>query len=183
MCRGPKLQSCWCQKSCSAQHLKGLWHSATLDYLWGHRAHYQWRQRCFTGNTGPVFSELEQCDKISGATTPWGPPLIKADRALLMSCLCPNTHQSCFCHKDALAHKCIDMCSGHWVFDWEVQNECIYQVGDSRSSERKESWKELGRMDMMVTAVGQLQSPGRVTKAQAQIQTLTFTQTVPVWQL
>lgn len=150
MCPGPKLLSCWCQKSCSAQHLKGLWHSSTLDYLWGHRAHYQWRQRRFTGNGSPVFAELEECDKVSGATKPRRPPLIiKADRASLMSCLHPNIHTSCFCQKGALAHKRIDTRGSCllsvWLRgkSWDIRQEAVTQLRARGGKERYEGrWKE-----------------------------------------
>lgn len=66
VCSGPKLLSCWCQKSGSAQHLRGIWHPSTADYLWGHRAHYQWRQRRFTGNGGPCLQSWKSVTKYQG---------------------------------------------------------------------------------------------------------------------
>lgn len=124
MCPGPELRSCLCQKSCSVQHLKGLWHSSTLDYLWGHRAHYQWRQRCFTGNGSPVFAELEECDKVLRATAPQGSHLLpKLTEPGWWAAYVQIYTQAAFPQNGALAHKCINVHGSCLLSDWEVRVE------------------------------------------------------------
>lgn len=48
------------------KHLKGIWHRSTLHYLRGRRAHYHWRQSCFTGNIGSCLQSWRSVTKYQG---------------------------------------------------------------------------------------------------------------------
>ena len=147
VCSGLKLLSCWCQESCGARHLKGIWHPSRLSLRT--QSSLSAKAEMLYWQRWPVFAELEDCDKVSGGHSASGPQvIIKADRASLMSCLHLNIHMSCFrCSISA------QICTAavYWTFEWEVRVEISggkqshrweeeEDVRDMRGDERR-SWE------------------------------------------
>lgn len=84
-----------------------------------------------------VFAEPEECDKVLGATAPQGPKfIIKADRSIA------DEPPACGCTHRLLTHTAPR-------YAWQLFTELLtekrtqrYQVGNSRSAERKEEERE-----------------------------------------
>lgn len=113
-----------------------------IDYLWGHRAHYQWRQRWCTGNSDLCLQTWRTVTKYCG------PQRLKALKLLSKLtehhwwAACIRIYTNCFCWKGALAHKCIDMHGSCLLSIW-VRNQWRYQAGNSRTAKRKKRKRKI----------------------------------------
>lgn len=71
----------------------------------------------------PVFAELEECDKVSGATTPRGPELLSKLTEHRWWAACIRLYRQAAFAEEALSHISAQICAAAVYWEWEARVE------------------------------------------------------------